>query len=154
MMLKQKISRFFRQLVGKKQRDLWQKFNSIPKSLVRVCMFITQNGNHVEKRFLSSELVREGIVTASSCSVILHRGIEKDILKEKDGYVSVVEPTRFVVKAVRGSLLDNWKGLIIVTLGMTIISSSAPSVSAFFAVLSLVGVIGWFIEDFLTIEKF
>lgn len=140
-----------------KDSDFWKKFDSIPKSLIRVCMFITQNGNRVEKRFLASELVRLGIVSSASCNQILYRGIEvHHILKETDGYVSVAKPVPFILKPVRASLLDNWKAFVFVTLALTIISAIFFSfiITVFFGVVSLIIVVGWFLEDYVNIKKF
>ncbi|GAG53921.1 unnamed protein product [marine sediment metagenome] len=118
-------------------------------------MFITQNGNSIEKQVLVNKLVQEGIVSSNSCNRVLSRGIlDYNILKEENGFVSVVNPSPFVVKAVRGNVLDNWKAFIIPTSIISIVWSSEPFISAFFGIVSLLGVFAWFIEDKLTIERF
>ena len=141
-------------LVGKKQSIL-SKFNNTPKSLVRICMLITQNGNHIDKTVLSSKLVQEGIVSSSSCNRVLSRGIlDYNILKEENGYISVIDPSPYVVKRIRGSVLDTWKAFIIPTLIIAIVWNNEPFISAFFGIVSFLGVCGWFIEDWLYTEKF
>jgi len=139
-----------------KDHDFWSNFGKIPKSLIRVCMFITRNGNRVEKRFLANELVRNGIVSSASVNTVLHRGIEvQHILKEENGYISVVDPQPFIVKAVRGSFLDNWRALIFIPLALAIIFGFIiPEFSVFCAIVSFLMVVGWFIEDYINIKKF
>jgi len=147
---------FFYRLIQKRQRRFWEKFFSIPQSLIRVCMFILQNGNRVEKQSLVDELVKIGCIkNSNSCKVILYRGIEKNILKDVNGYISVADPIRFVVKEVRGNVLDNWKALVLLTLVLTIAFAPINTViTLFFGVVSLVIVIAWFLEDWRSTQKF
>ncbi|MCW4016755.1 MAG: hypothetical protein NWF06_10330 [Candidatus Bathyarchaeota archaeon] len=101
------------------------------------------------------EFVNRGYYASHGCcNSILSRGIDKGILEENNGNISVREPTCFVLKVLRGGFLDNWKALTIPSCILTMIFCYMnPALASVFALVTLGLVVGWFVEDYLSILK-
>lgn len=111
----------------------------------------------MQKRKLIEELLRiEFSDSKNYCKLAITRACRNHVLfEDNEGYVSVVEPTRFVFKLVRGDILDNWKALVLLTLALTIVFAAInPIVTAFFGFVSLFIVVAWFLEDWINTLKF
>ena len=138
---------------------LWDRVLNIPRSQLRICMFLLQNGNKMQKRKLIDALLSEKVKYSDSkhyCYIAVERAIKNHILTEdKAGFVSVEEPVCFIFKIVRGDVLDNWKVIILPTLILAILFATInPTITILLGLASLGVVVLWFIEDWINTLKF
>jgi len=151
---------FFYRLIQSRKRnltDLWENILNVPRSQLKIYMFLLQNGNRMDKRKLIDELLKINYSDSKNyCKLAITRACKNHILVEdKAGFVSVVKPTYFIFKIVRGDILDNWKALVLLTLALTIVFATInPIITAFFGVVSLLIVVAWFLEDWRNTLKF
>lgn len=148
--------KFLRFIQDRKRRFL-EKILSIPRSQIRIVLFLLQNGNRMQKHKLIEELLRIKYSDSKQyCYIAIKRACDSHVLVEdRAGYVSVKEPACFIFKIVRGDVLDNWKVLILPTLILTILFARIdPILTMFFGVASLVIVVSWFLEDKVNTVKF
>jgi hypothetical protein len=143
--LKDKLYRLLR---GRHLR-MWESFLAIPKSQIRICLYIVHHGNKVTK-----EQVIKALSNPNNPLTIernIYRALQDHILvQDQQGYLSVKNPVHFVVKIVRGNILDSWRALSIATSLLALFFSDIePSLSKIFIVLTFLIIIGWFIDDFL-----
>jgi hypothetical protein len=114
-------------------------------------MFILQHNNKMNKLELIDGLIKIGYSNnRESIKTVMYRALSNHILVENNGYISVANPTYFIIKIVRGNILDNWKALAIPTSVLALIFHEIDSpLSQLLIVLTLIIIIGWFVDDWL-----
>jgi hypothetical protein len=143
-------------LFRRRRLDFWDGFLNIPKSLIRVCMFLSKNGNRMDKRLLIDWMMENNCGNSvKSCNVTLGRGVSSRVLCEDGEFVCVVKPTSFVIRLVGDSLLDSWRALVIPALILAFIFVDLdPVFCKVTIVLAFALVVGWFVDDYLKTVKF
>jgi len=150
---------FYRLIQGRhhKLTDLWEKVLNIPRSQLKICMVVLQNGNRMHERSLIDELLKVDYSDSRKyCKLAIKRACTNYVLvKDNTDFVSVAEPTYFIFKIVRGDFLDNWKALVLLTLILVILFATInPIITIVFGVVSLLIVVAWFLEDRINTLKF
>lgn len=143
------IRNFLYKLLRKHNLQRWRDFLAIPRSQIRICMFLLQHGNKMAKHDLINGLIEIGYSdNRQSIKTIIYRALTDHILIEKNGYISVVNPSYFVIKIIRGNIFDNWKTLVIPTSILAVLFYDInPLLSKLFLVATFLSVIGWLIDD-------
>ena len=144
---------FFYGLIQKRQLGLWKK---IPRSQMRLYMFLLQNGNNLSRSELVDGLVEIGYsANKNAAKAAYNRGLNANVLIEKNDKLSVAEPVEFVIKF--GSIYDSWRILTIPASILSLIfllGFSDLIVGAVFVVLTFVLIIGVFVADFFNTVKY
>ena len=145
------VINFFYGFIQKRQRSLWDK---VPRSQMRLYMFLLQNGNKMSRCDLVDNLVEIGYSkNRNAAKAAYNRGLNSNILVEKDGLLSVNEPISFVIRF--GSVFDGWKIFVVPSAILAVVSSFIiPSLTSLFTLLTFGLVIFVYLVDWAHTFKY
>lgn len=148
---KSRIRNFFYGFIQKRQLSFWEK---MPRSQMRLYMFLLQNGNSMSKYELAEKLVEIGYSkNRQAAKQAIVRGLNNHILIEDENRLSVTEPNKFDIKF--DSVFDGWRILMVPASVLTLIFIIVnPIVATFFAILTFIMIIASFVFDFYYTVKY
>lgn len=151
---KSRIRNFFYAFIQKRQLSFWEK---MPRSQMRLYMFLLQNGNNMSKYELAEKLVEIGYSkNRQAANQAIVRGLNNHILIEDGNHLSVTKPVSFVIRF--GSIWDSWRILIVVPSILTLISIkfffTHPMIAMFFGFLTFIMINVLFVVEFFYTVKY
>ena len=151
---KSRMVNFFYGLIQKRQLGLWGKMFQIPRSQLRLTMCLAQNGNGMARGDLVDKLVAIGYSkNREAAKAAYHRGLDKGVLVEKEGLLSVVEPVSLVIRF--GSVFDGWKIFVVPSAILAVVSSFImPSLVSVFTVLTFGLIVFGYVVDWVHTVKY
>ena len=148
-----RVVNFFYGFIQKRQLGLWKK---IPRSQMRLYMFLLQNGNSMSRSVLVDKLVEIGYsANRNAAKAAYRRGLDSHVLIENDNKLSVAEPVEFVIKF--GSIYDNWRIFMIPTSILSLLFLLVFNdlfMTTIYVVLNLILIIIAFVSDFFNTVKY
>lgn len=154
--MKVKVKDFFYKLFRGRYLQHWQHFFEIPQSYVRITLYLVHHGNKASKQEIIEQLTELGGDPRSPLTIeraIRYMKSEGILVEESLGVLSLKNPRRysFIIKWVRGNVLDRWFALSIPSSILAIIFNflEVPPISQFFMIITFIFIILSFVDDFL-----